>query len=175
MESVKRLWKYANGPCVYKNQKRVLLEIAEAFEVEHAEAYAQAYDDGYDVGFASADDWLADHEEAMAEHGWVKLPKDADGETWHLGDMVCADGVTASTVFGVGENELFIRDSEYDLGWCVADKNRHYHEPTVEDVLREFSDAILEWAGKSGSVAEVGTWSDVAAEYAAKLRLAGDE
>jgi hypothetical protein len=37
-----------------------------------------SYNDGFDDGYASADDWLAQHEDAMAEHGWVKLPVDAD-------------------------------------------------------------------------------------------------
>ena len=31
-----------------------------------------AWNDGFDDGFASADDWLADHEDAMREHGWVR-------------------------------------------------------------------------------------------------------
>lgn len=31
---------------------------------------------GYDEGFASADDWLADNEDAMAEHGWVRKDKE---------------------------------------------------------------------------------------------------
>ena len=32
----------------------------------------EAWRQGFDEGFASADDWLAQHEDAMAEHGWVK-------------------------------------------------------------------------------------------------------
>lgn len=42
---------------------------------------------GYDEGFASADDWLGQHEDAMEEHGWVRLPLDADGVPWRIGDV----------------------------------------------------------------------------------------
>lgn len=31
---------------------------------------------GYDEGFASADDWLAEHEDEMAQHGWVRKDKE---------------------------------------------------------------------------------------------------
>ena len=87
--------------------------------------------------------------------------------------MEWPDGNTFE-VRGFGGNTLFYIDGSH-CEWTSVGMKRHHHAPTVEDVLREFTDAILEWAGKSGSVAEVGTWSDVAAEYAAKLRLAGDE
>lgn len=33
---------------------------------------ADAYARGFDEGFASADDWIAQHEDAMRDHGWVK-------------------------------------------------------------------------------------------------------
>ena len=59
-------------------------------------------------------------------------------------------------------------------GWLKSHAALFSPKPTVEDVLREFTGAILEWSGKSGSVAEVGTLSDIAAQYAAKLRMAGD-
>ena len=153
------------------------LAIADRIDAEHEAkvAYWQgaSYKDGYDEGFASADDWLAQHEDAMAEHGWVKLPVDADGETIHIGDVMewCDSGETL-TVEGIGSDALFYIDGE-NAEWTAA-RNKRHHVPTVEDVLREFTDAILEWSGKSGTVAEVGTWSDVAADFAAKLQLRGD-
>lgn len=113
-------------------------------------------------------------EKLLAEDGWVRLPVDADGKVISVGDKL--DGYNETTVV----KELTLGDD----GWSMTCENglwfnfaafTHHHEPTVEDVLREFTDAILEWAGKSGTVAEVGTWSDVASEYAAKLRLASDE
>ena len=46
--------------------------VEEAIQHEHE----SAYDEGYDAGFASADDWCAQHEDAMAEHGWVRKSKE---------------------------------------------------------------------------------------------------
>jgi len=44
---------------------------AELEEAEH-----RGWTRGYDEGFASADDWLGQHEDAMAEHGWVRKNKE---------------------------------------------------------------------------------------------------
>lgn len=57
-----------------------LEHIADRIDAEHKAkvSYWQgaSYKDGYDEGFASADDWLAQHEDAMAEHGWVRRNKE---------------------------------------------------------------------------------------------------
>ena len=111
-------------------------------------------------------------EKLLAEDGWVRLPVDADGKVISVGDKL--DGYNETTVV----KELTLGDD----GWSMTCENGlwfnfaafTHHKPTVEDVLREFTDAVLEWAGKSGTVVEVGTWSDVAAQYVAKLRLADD-
>jgi hypothetical protein len=54
--------------------------IADRIDEEHEAkvSYWQgaSYKDGYDEGFASADDWLGQHEDAMAEHGWVRKNKE---------------------------------------------------------------------------------------------------
>ena len=60
-------------------------------QAEYLRGKNDGYDEGWDAGFASADDWCAQHEDAMNEHGWVRLPKDADGEPIHIGDVM--DGV----------------------------------------------------------------------------------
>lgn len=115
--------------------------------------------------------------DTMTENGWIRLPKDADGEYIRIGDKV------ETTNFGIVEVEGFVHRavafydySEEPAYLCTIPANlcHHYHAPTVEDVLRKFTDAILEWSGKSGTIAEVGTWSDVAAKYAAKLQLKED-
>ena len=55
-----------------------------------------AWNDGFDDGFASADDWCAENEDAMREHGWVRaedtvsLPVDMNGNRVHAGDSVIA-------------------------------------------------------------------------------------
>lgn len=126
---------------------------------------------GYDAGFASADDWLAQHEDAMAEHGWVRLPKDADGEYIHVNDEVI-DWDTPRVVVAVSEDSICLAgyesDSYYRMG--IARNYAHYHKPTVEDVLREFAEKITD-----SQIPNVHpTYEEAIAEYTAKLRLAGD-
>lgn len=43
-----------------------------ANEPDEGKAYEQGWKDGFDAGYASADDWLAQHEDAMREHGWIR-------------------------------------------------------------------------------------------------------
>ena len=106
---------------------------------------------------------------------YTALPLDADGVPIHVGDVVIE-----SLPFG-GESKPLVVD-RMELGrydgkdvWAVAldtDKSpwvqppllRHHHAPTVEDVLREFGKAWVEW--------EDGSPYDPIAKYAAKLRLA---
>ena len=97
----------------------------------------------------------------------VELPKDADGEYIHIGDVMewCDSGETL-TVEGIGSDVLFYIDGE-NAEWAAARNKRHHHEPTVEDVLREFGDW---YAHTKGGCDEDG----IIAEYAAKLRLAGE-
>lgn len=74
-----------------------------------------------------------------ADRELVELPKDADGEYIHIGDVMewCDSGETL-TVEGIGSDVLFYIDGE-NAEWTAARNKRHHHEPTVEDVLREFA------------------------------------
>lgn len=139
--------------------------IADRIDAEHESACAEAYGNG-----------VMSVPIALDESAWVELPKDADGEYIHLGDRLeHINGEFTVNDMTVSVDGLW-RAWDGENGHTVLlAKCRHYHAPTVEDVLREFTDAILEWAGKSGTVAEVGTWSDVAAEYAKRLTLAEGE
>ena len=127
-----------------------------------------AYNAGFDEGFASADDWLAQHEDAMAEHGWVKLPKDADGEYIRIGDvMEWPDGKTFEVV-GIGDGVLFYaEDEDGPADWTGATTKRHHHVPTVEDVLEEL---LREYERDDSEL----TTGEIIERFAAKLRLAGD-
>ena len=97
--------------------------------------------------------------------GYIELPKDADGEYIHIGDMV-AD-INEGKPFTLEEATL------NKLGWTLSGSAygemyeptqcRHYHKPTVEDVLREFGKAWVEW--------EDGSPYDPIAKFAAKLQL----
>ena len=98
----------------------------------------------------------------------VELPKSADGEYIHIGDVMewCDSGETL-TVEGIGSDVLFYIDGE-NAEWTAARNKRHHHEPTVEDVLREFAAKLIE----RGELTNGG--AQTIAEYAAKLRLAGE-
>ena len=99
----------------------------------------------------------------------VELPKDRDGEYIHVGDVMewCDSGETL-TVEGIGSDVLFYIDGE-NAEWTAARNKRHHHEPTVEDVLREFAAKLIE----RGELTNGG--AQTIAEYAAKLRLEDDK
>ena len=159
----------------YKRNEQQLLAIADRIEAaalsRRNAAYNMGYKAGIDMGFASADDWLADHEDAMAEHGWVKLPVDADGVPIRMGDVL-TDGEYKFKVFELaafGDGSWSIRNEDGDA-WAACDVT-HHHEPTVEDVLWEFASAYDRIGGEDD---EHQKYLNLIAEFAAKLRLAGD-
>ena len=165
---------------------RNLFAIADRIDAEHEAkvSYWQgaSYKDGYDEGFASADDWLGQHEDAMAEHGWVKLPVSEGGDVLHVGELV-----DEKLPFGGYAAHAPIDTMELSRGasgyrWMVkldAESRalispkllRHHHEPTVEDVLREFTDEVWNRCCEGATASDSGI-DELVAECAAKLRLA---
>ena len=100
----------------------------------------------------------------------MRGPIDADGVPIRVGDVMelpsgKRDKVRFMTVNGGG--------------WLVneecwfPDKLRHHRPPTVEDVLEEMYDALEDARIPNGS--EKRTYEEIIAEYAAKLRLAGED
>ncbi len=148
--------------------RKDLFAIADRIDAEHEAkvSYWQgaSYKDGHDEGFASADDWLAQHEDAMAEHGWIRLPKDADGEPWHIGD-VTENGVVVNAMELDSHGWIFLCQDDID-----PSIHRHYHAPTVEDVLREFADEVYADADN-----EIRDRDFLCAKYAKRLTLAEGE
>ena len=114
------------------------------------------------------------NDESMAELGWVRLPKDADGVPVRVGDVM--KGQTVGGGFGepfeivgyiMSNGELEPMD-EHKLP--RRRKYLHHHVPTVEDVLREFADLVRNEQVERAQISD-----ETVAEYAAKLRrLAGD-
>ena len=99
---------------------------------------------------------------------YTALPLDADGVPIHIGDvMEWCDSGEKLTVEGIGIDVLFYIDGE-NAEWTAARNKHHHHEPTVEDVLREMADRC--YADED----EPRDRDAIVAEYAAKLRLAGD-
>ena len=119
--------------------------------------------------------------DALAKRGYIKLPVDADGVPIHIGDYLHCDetgrdfpcrGYCCSVVKN-GERRWTVECS-YDAysgtsEYASARRCRHRHAPTVEDVLREFFSRYV-------TTKETKAEDDaILAEYAAKLRLAGEE
>ena len=96
-----------------------------------------------------------------------------------LGDrMEWANGTFTIHELKFTEGGCTTWDSE--RGYTVHADECHHHKPTVEDVLREFAEKMNENMGLyTGEVIDADEWrsadSATIAEYAAKLRLAGDE
>lgn len=129
---------------------------------------------------AAAKDEDQSHAFAPESH-YMMLPKDADGVPVHVGDVMdyagdvmewidpSGDYSLTCKVCAVGIDCFFAWDK---INGRFAQKDarayRHYHAPTVEDVLTEFG---IDWEHESDC-------EDRAAllkEYAAKLRLAGEK
>lgn len=143
--------------------KERLLDIADRIDAEHERGMADAYLNGTPT------------DEQMAELGWVRLPKDADGELIRVGDAVKPFGYESGTVASVeihDDGNAFVGVLPYGCDVPTvhnAVEVFHYRASTVEDVLREFALAC-EDAGNAGP--EV---ARIAAGYAAKLKLAEED
>ena len=140
---------------ILREEHDELTAIADRIDAEHESACAEAYGNG-----------VMSVPIALDESAWVELPKDADGEYIHVGDVLDGYGKTIEVVemrYGRSGWVLISRDGN---GYADCEAFTHHHAPTVEDVLREFAD---EWLG--GGCDDDG----IVAEYAKRLRLAGDE
>ena len=155
MESIERLRTYARGYELYVNHK--LLDIADSIEREVEDKLTSSE---YNMR-REHDEWVADR-----DANWVTLPLAADGEAIHIGDLMESDD---------GETFKVCRLQLFDSGWAIdggkftQGEIRHHHAPTVEDVLREFADRVCNSGHQWGLDADT-----TIAEYAARLRLAGD-
>lgn len=105
---------------------------------------------------------------------YIAMPVDADGAPIHVGDTLDGYGKTIEVVklrYGRGGWVLISRDGS---GYADTFAFAHHHAPTVEDVLREFSDELWNRYCIGGTASDSGV-RELEAKYAARLRLAGDE
>ena len=148
-----REWCVRKFPVMDKELHEDFTAIADRIDAEHERACAEAYGNG-----------VMSVPIALDESQWVQLPKDADGVPIHIGDvMAYADNTKPMEVVALVPPAVFLTED----GPRYADMCRHYHAPTVEDVLTEFG---IDWEYESNC-------EDRAAllkEYAAKLRLRED-
>ena len=137
---------------------KYMLQIADRIDEKHSEAQRR---------------WMAELDAARDRDGYIALPVDADCEPIHVGDeMECWDDRSIEPF----EVRSLVFDGET---WTVCDRLgpqviprylRHRKQPTVEDVLRQF-------LGECESARNLGyddVPQEVFAEYATKLRLAGE-
>lgn len=149
--------------------------IADRIDAAHerlcSRSRSNGYGDGFTDGFNDIESWVIDHEDEMAERGWYRA-LDADKQPIHLGDEVYqVEGGWVYTVKSITfypDNTTVTFSCKHGFGCDSAHNVRHYHAPTVEDLLREMLDA---W----GELPSNATNEAIVAEYAAKLRLRGDK
>jgi hypothetical protein len=122
---------------------------------------------------------FTDEQQRFIDEHYQLLPVDADGEHIHIGDVMDSrvDYLFDGKPFTVRALVLC------EDGWEAADGrfgNRyepdslhHHHAPTVEDVLREFTDEVWNRCCEGATASDSGI-DELVAECAAKLRLAGD-
>lgn len=94
----------------------------------------------------------------------VKLPKDADGEAWHIGDRT-ESGQTIEAM-GLNKHGWHFVGTVNEIDPAI---HRH-HAPTVEDVLREFANEVYADADN-----EIRDRDFLCAKYAKRLTLAEGE
>ena len=143
--------------------------------------------------FAISDRIDAEHQKAIRElnnfvDASVLLPVDADGEIIHVGDMMERGEARGHVIALMLSN--YPKKWGGGLHWGVQLEGEqaptaldltfhHHHAPTVEDVLREFSEKMNENLGMyTGEAIDADEWrsadAKTIAEYAAKLRLRED-
>lgn len=174
MSITDELREYVNQTPVPKS--RVLMEarerfnaIADRIDTEHERAMADAYLSGTPT------------DEKLTELGWIRLPKDADGEYIHIGDVMewvpyddtCPTVVRKVVAVGT---DVFFAWSVEKQGYAQyeACAYHHFYTLTVEDVLLEACKAYhgLMIEGISDFAHDMPAPSEIIAKYAAKLRLA---
>ena len=136
--------------------RKALAAIADRIDAAHEDALISSYFDGV----------FSDEE--LAENGFIRLPKDADGEYIRVGDVMEGEK------FGGGFSEPFevvgyiMSNGELepmDENKCPRKRkySHHHHAPTVEDVL-------LELEGMRGNNADYEEVVTRCAELAKTLR-----
>jgi len=160
MSITDELRKYARGYKLTLNRSyQTLMEIADRIDAEHDAALTRKLTNAVLYGT----EFVTMPARELTER-YTELPKDADGKPVRIGDVLeWPDGSDEPfEVVGIGLNGTVYYMYDDSCEWTNASTKRH-HDPTVEDVLREFA------YGLGVPVAD----SYVAAT-AAKLRLAGE-
>lgn len=155
-----------------------LLEFVGDMNATEINDHIKARLDGIAVSFRIDNEWLDGWnravlatvekiEKEVAER-FMELPLDADGVPIRVGDVLTDGEYTfrVDELAAFGDGSWSIRNEDGDA-WAACDVT-HHHAPTVEDVLREMVAAYMDTPLDDSNDGEF------FAEYAEKLRLAGD-
>ena len=116
---------------------------------------------------------FTDEQQRFIDEHYQLLPEDADGVPIRVGDTLDGYGKTIEVVemrYRRGGWVLISRDGGVYAGMFAFE---HHHAPTVEDVLREFTDEVWNRCCEGATASDSGI-DGLVAEYATKLRLAGE-
>jgi hypothetical protein len=167
-----REWAHGfNGP--WKAHEQTINAIADRIDERVKNIRFNEHHKGYQDGIMDGcSHYDPERTECMVseEHAYIKLPVDADGEPIHIGDVMewPTTGETFEVV-GIGDGTLFyIEDGNELADWTGASTKRHYHKPTVEDVLFE---SLKHFGAVEERTPEVDKWL---CEQAQRLRLRED-
>lgn len=169
-EAIERLRRYIDYTIGYRNAAHAMLG-DKYFDISGEEC------------IRSIIDLLTDDDEDMGDY--IKLPKDANGEVIELWDKItyhgpysrcrdrvfevrgyCARGRTIAAVF-------VNCDGDYvDL---AAKECRHYHKPTVEELLSQFADKLGRWYDADNPADSANDVLELVTVYAKKLQLREDK
>ena len=157
-----------------------LLRIADAIEAEHQKAEDEwKARDGQTWlrGYAECHAELMEGNEVIAadleKAGWVRLPKDADGEHIQPSDIPYLTKANDGKRLAFCPSLELRQDGTWRLAGWTPDRYR-ISKPTVEDVLREFADEVWNRYCNGTTASDSGV-RELEAEYAKRLRLAGEE
>lgn len=164
MNITDELREWAGRSLYYKERRDELTAIADRIDEQYSRT-CRALDSAWS---ATSHEVLEQAIDELSDE-WVQLPVDADGVPIHVGDEMDV-GFVARIVITDDEWPPYLyayKETPHILSQHFCNEVSHHHEPTVEDVLREFGDW---YAHTKGGCDEDG----IIAEYAAKLRLAGE-
>ena len=156
-EWAEEFWEFAYSKF---GDKSNLIAIADRIDAEHEKIVVDALlNDGTPV-----------NDEVMAEHGWTRLPVDADGEYIHIGDRMENNERVARIVLTneSWEPSVYLEKLPNVLHEYFCSEISHYHAPTVEDVL---FDSLKHFGAVEERTPEVEEWLH---EQAQRLQLRED-
>lgn len=161
MNSTDELRKWASVEVPYKYGHQ-LNAIADRIDVEHQKALDERDSERFNALMDAREKGVNAVLKEPEGFGLTALPKDADNVQWRIGEKD-ENGSEVIAFNLVSDGWYVITDS----GWSFrSEKHRHYHVPTVEDLIR---DTILQCVGHLPEY-----WDESIAECAAKLQLKED-